>query len=203
MTLRWLNRSPDFFDTFGLPEIKGEEDVDMVEHFREAAPAVFMPSEEPTMVYVEEAPAPEGINTNEEGILEFLAGMEGHQAAIRTHEGDAGDVNTLCADLAKSPFRVLDEFYHNGRDGLGIWGLGLRKSHTQSQLLSLAVNEERLTRANVEQHLEPRRRAPNARYKKIAFRAGDLRNIYDDDQEVAKAKEDKQEWTSSRIPKVL
>ena len=84
--------SPDFFDTFGLPEITGKEDVEMVEFFTKAAPTAMVPSEENKMAYVEEAPSTEHNKTNEERILDFFAGMDDHQAAVHPHDGDAVDV---------------------------------------------------------------------------------------------------------------
>ena len=123
----------DIFKVFGILQITGNEGDELVtgpdeENAGIPDPEIFLPEMEP--VHVDDMPTVEENKANEESILEFLAGIAEYQREIAEIEGDVVEPEDLQTRLRWSPIRVIDDYYHNGKVGLGIWGLQLRNSHT-------------------------------------------------------------------------
>ena len=96
----------DFFDTFDLPAIMGEEDVERVEHFQEAAPTVFNPPGKAQSSRRQRVLFNAGNRANEAGILQFAAGVDDHQATTAKIEADAAGIAELHTEPSRSPLKV-------------------------------------------------------------------------------------------------
>ena len=152
---------------------------------------------------------------NEAGILDFLACMDEYKIQTPLHSGDVILQEDHDEELSKTPLRVIDEYYSNDRKGRGIWNSCFRHSHALACGMSATAsastlptreypcthpharhhtNEEKLILETVKKELEHWRRVPPSSYPTIAYRAGDLRDIYDD-HEVQKSKEERQAAT--------
>ena len=131
----------------------------------------------------------------------------------------------------RTPFRVIDEHFGGGHKGRGIWGHYFCISHSLAcrffaiaTVLMLAIQKvllvslacaltpsitsvrNRLILEIVKMELEPWRRVPSSSYNIMSYRAGDLRDVYDD-SEIQKSLEEREGplWSdsmSSKQPKV-
>ena len=113
------------------------------------------------------------------------------------------------------PLRVIDEYYGGNHRGRGIRAHYLRRSHALAcrhfcnrncshtyhppgspvepcmhPHAKYHLSEDKLIREIVEKELEPWRRLPSAMYNTMVYKAGDLRDIYDD-TEVQKPQEER------------
>ena len=120
---------------------------------------------ETAAIPVEDAPTLEDNKANEEGILYFLAGVDEYKTQTPLHTGDMILEEDHEEEIRRTPCRVLHEFYGNDGRCRGLRNYCFRMSHPH--------------------------RVPPSSYSLIAYRAGDLRDIYHD-REIRKSREEKQ-----------
>ena len=199
----------DFAEVFQLPTITGEEDEEMT------STDVFSP-EEVIETQADDVSTQEDNDTNEAGILDFLASVAEHSKESTTSDnGDILDPNDYEMEFSRSPFKVIDEHYGGRYRGRGLWGHYFRSSHALAcrhycnrncydryhppgspinpcmhPHAKYYLHEEKLIGEIVEKKMEPWQRAPSTMYNTMVYRAGDLRDIYDD-TEVQKSQEER------------
>ena len=112
----------DFAEVLQLPTITGEEDEEMI------TTDIFSP-EEVIEAQADDVPTQEDNDTNEAGILDFLASVAEHSKAGPHDDGDILCPNDYEAEFDGSPFKVIDEYYGGPHRGRGIWGHHFRNTH--------------------------------------------------------------------------
>ena len=112
----------DFAEVFQLPTITGEEDEEMI------ATDVFSP-EEVIEVQADDVPTQEDNDTNEAGILDFLASVAENSKDGPHDDGDILSANDYEAEFNGSPFKVRDEYYGGSHRGRGIGDHHFRNTH--------------------------------------------------------------------------
>ena len=103
----------NFAEVCQLPTITGEEDEEMI------SADIFSP-EEVIEVQTDDVPTQEDNETNEAGILDFLASVAEHSKDDPHDNGDILSPNDYEAGFNGSPFRVIDEYYGGRHRGRGI-----------------------------------------------------------------------------------
>ena len=196
----------DFAEVFQLLTFTGEEDEEMIEG------DIFSPGEVMEM-QDDDIPTQEDNQANEAGVLDFLESVAEHSKEAPYDNGDVLSPNDFEAEFNGSPFRVIDEYYGGRHRGKGLWGHYFRQSHALAcrhfcyrncwatyhppgspvepcvhPHAKYHLNEEKLIREMVEKKMEPWQRVTSAMYHTMVYKAGDLRDIYDD-AEVQKSHE--------------